>query len=819
MSVISTFSDLQTALLGGTGSHTLANNITVTADLNPFQASSTFTLDGNGYIINGNGYRLFTNNSNINVDVNLYNLSIINGRNTSGNGGAIYLTLDTTLHLSAVNISACATSGHGGAIYIDSQNNPGISAVNCSFVACSAFSTASSASSAVDINLRTYGNGGALALGNSNYLSDNIFVNCTIGNNYSLAAAGVYIKPSGRLGTVNAKYKFYNCTIVGNSATDAYGGVFTNSSYYSYNTMLANNNVSGSNVYAGSDIGGTAYELVIDHSCITNDQFLWAPYDSGTAYDLSAVPTVDSVLSYTSNIIDTVPLLSNLTLVSGAYIFPVCADSITIDKGNPVEFDTIAQSYYTAKDQRGSVRIQGSIIDIGAYEYGGMIITSLSPNYSLSGTLVRLMGRNFTPSPTTISVYLSGGLLSPTSYSYNFRSPTEVIFNIPAVTPLGNPGYNVYLIDQNNTQSNIVNLVVIPSNRGGPVIKFTNPFPDDRWIQNDGNVTEGSIHVTISDPTPYGSITLDDPFTKASLLNTFGEIRNLNQITSASIEFDVERLFSYGTINLSARDDYNRYSSATDGPWFYTLDSDKKINLTNFLPTHLYDSDIFTFIKFFEDFLNTLYEDKDELKNDSILRKIEKIADFNDPTAIDLEYISFFAKKLGYSVNLNRNEIGLFLTSGASTYEELTPDELEVANQYLRFVVTNLPNWYKIKTTENAVKVMLYSYGIIGQLSSLFTNDYNNNWVSKESIPLKANYYPTPHFNILIDLESSNYDWLNNLDSVINAIDSIRPINTVFEKINGYYRFQTPNITLGYGNAKIGQFVFIPWQGAAASLS
>ena len=35
-------------------------------------------------------------------------------------------------------------------------------------------------------------------------------------------------------------------------------------------------------------------------------------------------------------------------------------------------------------------------------------------------------------------------------------------------------------------------------------------------------------------------------------------------------------------------------------------------------------------------------------------------------------------------------------------------------DKYLRFIISNLPTWYKIKTTRNSIRIMLFSFGIIG---------------------------------------------------------------------------------------------------------
>ena len=182
----------------------------------------------------------------------------------------------------------------------------------------------------------------------------------------------------------------------------------------------------------------------------------------------------------------------------------------------------------------------------------------------------------------------------------------------------------------------------------------------------------------------------------------------------------------------------------------------------------------------------------------SILEKVARITELHDPSLIDIEYIQFFASNLGYSVNVSRDEIGV---SGTSTETfgttEYTGDCTESdINRYLRFVVENLPTWYKIKTTRNAVKVMLYSFGLVGDLIEYFTDNYKQtseggSWradFSGNLTEIDNDWFPTPHFAVYIDFDlSSDISFeLQRRNKVVRAIESIRPINTVFRRLAGY---------------------------------
>ncbi len=240
---------------------------------------------------------------------------------------------------------------------------------------------------------------------------------------------------------------------------------------------------------------------------------------------------------------------------------------------------------------------------------------------------------------------------------------------------------------------------------------------------------------------------------------------------------------------------------APEGP--VRLDPNRLINIVDLLPEYLKETETRDVIQFFQDFLNTLYDDhvlttsatQFELENTkkiSILEKINRLADLHNPEEIDITYLQFLANYLGYDVNINSGELGVVINND--------PNDIcvqEDVNRYLRFVVTNLPNWYNIKTTNNAIKIMLFSFGLIGDLIPRWTSDYKAetgaNWINfKEGIDstsdLPENFYPTSHFITLIKLDESTSTFLDPVtpNGVLKAIMSIKPVNAVFDGLLGY---------------------------------
>lgn len=176
----------------------------------------------------------------------------------------------------------------------------------------------------------------------------------------------------------------------------------------------------------------------------------------------------------------------------------------------------------------------------------------------------------------------------------------------------------------------------------------------------------------------------------------------------------------------------------------------------------------------------------------SILEKIKRIADLHDPELIDVEYINYFASYLGYSLDFTSDSLVSILNSDPN-YASLTDEEKEMNRQdYLRFIVSNIPHWYRIKTTDNALNIIMYSFGIASQVKQYFTKDYTDFTdfrYQSSGVVIPNDYYETPHFTTLINLDETVENITNDLtklDAIVKAINSVRPINTVFSGLTGY---------------------------------
>jgi hypothetical protein len=198
-------------------------------------------------------------------------------------------------------------------------------------------------------------------------------------------------------------------------------------------------------------------------------------------------------------------------------------------------------------------------------------------------------------------------------------------------------------------------------------------------------------------------------------------------------------------------------------------------------------------------FVATETEFKKAKNHISVLEKIRRLSELHDPDLIDLEYIQYYCNYVGYNININRDTIGIFLSTKEENWEEMNYEEQQdLVDKYLRFIITSLPSWYKIKTTNDALRIMLYSFGLITDIKHYFCTKYSdfNTFVLEgsgnvlDTEEITDEHYKTPHFAINVNIDSSIdsfYDNPERMRSIIEAILSVKPINTVFRGLVGVF--------------------------------
>lgn len=261
-----------------------------------------------------------------------------------------------------------------------------------------------------------------------------------------------------------------------------------------------------------------------------------------------------------------------------------------------------------------------------------------------------------------------------------------------------------------------------------------------------------------------------------------------------------------GYVEISARNFCGQSTTTKENNFVVGCSEGRKTSLVKYLPQYLRDnpdgssSEFYQFVSVFEDYLNTIYTNVDSGCNISTLEKTKKLRDFRSIDKIDSQYIYQYANMLGYDVGINRSEIGTF-ASTSGTYSDLSATYQE---KCLRFVVGNLPNWYSIKTTRNSVKMMLLSFGIIGDIIENYTLDYDKYWKQNRTNDgefvdesITKEWYPTPHISVGIDLRNTPNGtvYSDQVTKVINSMESIRPANVVIDSLQGYItEIKTPTV-------------------------
>ncbi len=188
-----------------------------------------------------------------------------------------------------------------------------------------------------------------------------------------------------------------------------------------------------------------------------------------------------------------------------------------------------------------------------------------------------------------------------------------------------------------------------------------------------------------------------------------------------------------------------------------------------------------------------------------LVEKFERLAYIKDPNVIDYEMIEYLARYMGYDITAINNDI-----EESTVYT--TEEEREMA---LRRAIQNLPQYYSLKSTKSGLEMLLLTFGIVGELVTMWTrqeNPYGNPYDNDpydDMIPdyelrglqyaentqgKMSNFVPTPHFKIKVEIEGNFDNQLLPSDErrIVSQIERFKPINTVFD---GIFRFLSAKLT------------------------
>lgn len=224
-------------------------------------------------------------------------------------------------------------------------------------------------------------------------------------------------------------------------------------------------------------------------------------------------------------------------------------------------------------------------------------------------------------------------------------------------------------------------------------------------------------------------------------------------------------------------------SFATDGQWVTECPNNKKINLEPFVPMYLKESQYFDFVKFTEDFLNTMFYSNDANCKVGILKKIQDLRSLHDIDELDRIFLNDFAKHFGSALNINEDNLSqlliIFGDRSKTSYDE------EDLTSFIREAYRILPYYNKIKGTDESIKLILSTFGCSCEIIYKWLSKVEGNnelYENIEDIIDKDSYYLSSHFNV--DLGIKNYkieEYIEIITPVKELIFSIKPVSRVFD--------------------------------------
>jgi hypothetical protein len=179
-----------------------------------------------------------------------------------------------------------------------------------------------------------------------------------------------------------------------------------------------------------------------------------------------------------------------------------------------------------------------------------------------------------------------------------------------------------------------------------------------------------------------------------------------------------------------------------------------------------------------------------------LVEKFERLAYIKDPSVIDMDLIEYLARLMGYDITSISDDIE----------ESVIYNTEEERNLALRRAIQNLPQYYALKSTASGLDTLLLTFGIVGELITMWTrqeNPYDDMVPDYELRGLQyaenengkiSSFVPTPHFKIAVEIEGNFDNQLLPSDErrITSQITRYKPINTVFD---GIFRFLSAKLT------------------------
>lgn len=228
------------------------------------------------------------------------------------------------------------------------------------------------------------------------------------------------------------------------------------------------------------------------------------------------------------------------------------------------------------------------------------------------------------------------------------------------------------------------------------------------------------------------------------------------------------------------------YNTAVCGPWVFGEEG-RKYHITPYLPKYLHGTEFADFVEYFQLYLNTMYKSLETNRHISGLEKIARIGNFTDINKIESALLQNYSDEFGCEFKFNMESLdkmnNLFNVEG---YNE---NDAKETVDLIKYVFEQLPAYNRYKGTNTGMEMAVKMFGFVCKTVNLWVNRENPiekdpEFVEENSLDTYKDVFQTSRFDLEFNQERMNYtNFITNVDSFVDLIKSIKPINQILNKI------------------------------------
>ena len=228
------------------------------------------------------------------------------------------------------------------------------------------------------------------------------------------------------------------------------------------------------------------------------------------------------------------------------------------------------------------------------------------------------------------------------------------------------------------------------------------------------------------------------------------------------------------------------YNSAICGPWIYG-DEGRKYHITPYVPKYLQGTEFYSFVEYFQLFINTLYKGLDRNRNISILEKIARIGNFNDISRLEDALIFHYAKEFGNEFDFNVDSlknVNLIQTGTGFTTKDYS-DTFDT----IKYVLEQLPIYNQYKGTDTGIMFGIKMFGFTSRVINIWVKkkneiEENPEFIDEDRLHSFEDYFMTSRFNMEVDSGDNTFKTFNdNIEMFIELVKSIKPLTRILNEI------------------------------------